>query len=46
MNIDKIMDECFRELRMNEKDIFYYDALIIFQWLSIALVKEEKDEDE
>jgi hypothetical protein len=46
MNIDKIMDECFRELRLNEKYIFYYDVLIIIQWLSMALVKEEKEEEE
>ncbi len=46
MNIDKVMDECFRELRLNEKDIFYYDMLIIIQWLSMALVKEEKEEKE
>ena len=41
-NIDKILDECFRELKLNEKDIFYYDSLIIIQWLAMALIKEEK----
>jgi hypothetical protein len=46
MNIDKIMDECFRELKIHERDIFYYDFLIIIQWLSMALVKEEKEEEE
>ncbi len=46
MNIDKVIDECFRELRLSEKDIFYYDMLIIIQWLSMALVKEEKEDKE
>jgi hypothetical protein len=42
MNIDKVIDECFRELRLSEKDIFYYDMLIIIQWLSMALVKRRR----
>ena len=39
-NIDKILEECLRELKMNDKDIFYYDTLVIIQWLAMALVKE------
>jgi hypothetical protein len=29
-----------------QKDIFYYDFLLVVQWLAMALVKEDKEEDE
>ncbi len=46
INTDKVIDECWTELKLNKKDIFYYDSLIIIQWLAMALIKEDKDEDE
>lgn len=29
-----------------EKDFFYYDSLVIVEWLAMALIKEDKQEDE
>lgn len=44
-NTDLIIEECFNELKLREEGLFYYDFLGVLQWLSLATISSQKEED-
>jgi hypothetical protein len=39
-NVDKIVNECFKDLHLNEEGIFYYEFLMVIEWLAMAVVTD------
>jgi len=45
-NTDLVIEECFNELKLKEDGIFYYEFLTVIQWLAMATISSEKEEQE
>lgn len=44
-NTDLIIEECFNQLKLREEGLFYYDFLGVLQWLALATISSQKEED-
>ena len=44
-NTDKIVQDCYLELKLSEDGLFYYSFIELLQWLALAIVSYEKEEE-
>jgi hypothetical protein len=42
---DLVVEECFNELKLREEGLFYYDFLAVLQWLALATISSQREED-